>query len=188
MAARLYIFVFCECKSNINNEEPVKNSNEDENKKPVNLELFLFTPEGNKAVLEYMRNLTPQVLVGGVWILFVVRSNSVSNFTLWLVTIGMTFIFFYIVLANIFHFIQQITDHMNKVVKNIPNYKQCDDLYSFRVWSRHLFTTLVLVAKNKKILLVEFILAIVFLLIPTVIVLFASKNSAEQLFKNIFGV
>ncbi len=62
----------------------MKYSNDDEKykagKKRIKSNLFLFTPDGNKAVLEYMRNLTPQVLFGGVWILFVVRSNTLNNY------------------------------------------------------------------------------------------------------------
>lgn len=168
----------------------MKNCNDDkykDGKKKIKSDFFLFTPDGNKAVLEYMRNLTPQVLVGGVWIVCVVRSNTLDDYMLWGVSIAMAFIFFYIVIANIMNFIQQITDHMAKQVENLSEYKVCDNPYNFKVWCKFLLRTLVLVAKNKKSLLVEFILAIIFLLIPTVIVIFASVNAAIQLHKSMIG-
>ncbi|MCL6237099.1 hypothetical protein M5F66_01855 [Acinetobacter sp. ANC 5033] len=168
----------------------MKNCNDEkykDGKKKIKSDFFLFTPDGNKAVLEYMRNLTPQVLVGGVWIVFVLRSNTLEDYMLWGVSIAMAFIFFYIVIANITNFIQQITDHMAKQVENLSEYKVCDNPYNFKVWCKFLLRTLVLVAKNKKSLLVEFILAIIFLLIPTVIVVFASVNSAIQLHKSMIG-
>lgn len=169
----------------------MNNSNDDEkckeSKKRIKSDLFLFTPEGNKAVLEYMRNLTPQVLVGGVWILFVVRSNTLNNYVLWIVSLAMAFIFFYIVIANIINFIQLITDHMDKQVENLSEYKVCDNPYNLKIWGKHILRTLGLVAKKKKSLLVEFILAIIFLLIPTLIVLFASVNAAIQLHKSMIG-
>ncbi|MBI1453620.1 hypothetical protein IL972_17125 [Acinetobacter sp. FL51] len=168
----------------------MKNCNDDkykDGKKKIKSDFFLFTPDGNKAVLEYMRNLTPQVLVGGVWIVCVLRSNTLDDYMLWGVTIAMAFIFLYIVIANITNFIQQITDHMAKQVENLSEYKVCDNPYNFKVWCKFLLRTLVLVAKNKKSLLVEFILAIIFLLIPTVIVVFASVNAAIQLHKSMIG-
>lgn len=168
----------------------MKNCNDDkykDGKKKIKSDFFLFTPDGNKAVLEYMRNLTPQVLVGGVWIVCVLRSNTLDDYMLWGVTIAMAFIFLYIVIVNITNFIQQIIDHMAKQVENISEYKVCDNPYNFKVWCKFLLRTLVLVAKNKKSLLVEFILAIIFLLIPTVIVVFASVNAAIQLHKSMIG-
>lgn len=169
----------------------MKYSNDDEKykagKKRIKSNLFLFTPDGNKAVLEYMRNLTPQVLFGGVWILFVVRSNTLNNYILWSVTLAMAFIFFYIVIANIMNFIQQITDHMDRQVENLSEYRVCDNPYNLKVWSKHFLRTLKLVAQKRKILLVEFVLALIFLLIPTLIVLFASGNAAIQLHKSMIG-
>ena len=122
----------------------MKNCNDEkykDGKKKIKSDFFLFTPDGNKAVLEYMRNLTPQVLVGGVWIVFVLRSNTLEDYMLWGVSIAMAFIFFYIVIANITNFIQQITDHMAKQVENLSEYKVCDNPYNFKVWCKFLLRT-----------------------------------------------
>lgn len=150
-------------------------------------ELYLFTEDGNKAVLEYMRNLTPQVLIGGVWILLVMRSSYVSDLFLWFITLIMAFIFMYMVIANIVDFIQKITNHMDSIVHNIPEYSACENTNDLKIWTRHLVVTLKLVLKNRKILFLEFILAIFFLLFPTAVVFFASVNTGVQFLKSITG-
>lgn len=161
------------------------------NNKKSNRELFLFTSDGSKAVLEYMRNLTPQVLVGSVWVLFSVRSIELSlsyqTIVFWVVTVSMGLLFLYIVISNMTDFIDKSSKHMDKKIKGIEGFKPCENPYNFRVWVRHLWETLKLVFKNEKVLFIEFIFTIIFLLIPTVVVLFIAAKQADDLYKALLG-
>ena len=150
--------------------------------------LFVFTHDGSLAVLEYMRNLTPQVLVGGMWVAFVIRSNSINEWSLWCVSLAMLFIFVYMVMANIINFLEKILAHMEKNIKGIPNYQKCDNPYSLKEELSHLFKIIKLIAKHKKILILELITNLILLLMPTVMVIVASISSAYQLHKLLFGI
>lgn len=163
----------------------------DNDQKKSNKELFLFTSDGSKAVLEYMRNLTPQVLVGSVWILFTVRSFELDfsgkTLVFWCSTLALACLFFYLVISNMIDFMNKSSDHMQNKINNIDGFKPCENPDSFKAWSKHLCTALKLVFKREKILFVEFILTIIFLLTPTVAVLFLVAKQAEDLYRSLLG-
>lgn len=154
-------------------------------------ELFLFTSDGAQAVLDYMRNLAAQVLVGIAWIVFSVRSNELTfsgnTLVFWSVTLATIFIFFYMVIANLMIFTSKIIEHMDKVIKGIDGYKQCEANYSFNIYFKHVIWIFGLVAKNKKLLIIECIFALIFLIVPTVIVFIISMGQANQLYKTLVG-
>ncbi|MEQ1161490.1 hypothetical protein ABLT50_12195 [Acinetobacter calcoaceticus] len=161
------------------------------NDKKSSRELFLFTAEGRKAVMEYMRNLTPQVLVGSAWVVFAVRSMQLSfswqTLVFWCVTCAMVLLFFYIVTSNMVMFINESSHHMDNRIKGIEGYTACENPYGFKVWIRHLRKTLKLVYKNEKILFVEFILTIFFLITPTIIVFLIAAKQADDLYRSLIG-
>ncbi|WP_119025610.1 hypothetical protein [Acinetobacter soli] len=168
------------------------NNNSNDKKEKSEKELFLFTSDGSKAVLEYMRNLTPQVLVGSVWVLFAVRSFELDfsgkTLVFWCSTLALTCLFFYLVISNMIDFTNKNSDHMQNKINNIDGFKPCENPNSLKVWSKHLYTTLILVFQSEKILLVEFILTIIFLMMPTMAVLFLVAKQADDLYRSILGV
>lgn len=180
----------CLCTCKINSGD-IFVMNEKNNDKKSSRELFLFTAEGRKAVMEYMRNLTPQVLVGSAWVVFAVRSMQLSfswkTLIFWGVTCGMVVLFFYIVISNMTDFINKITEHMEKKVKGIDGFQPCENPYNFQIWIRHLGKTLKLVYENEKILFVEFFLAIFFLITPTIIVFLIAAKQADDLYRSLIG-
>ncbi|MCH4247572.1 MAG: hypothetical protein LKF82_07000 [Acinetobacter populi] len=166
-------------------------NNSNDNKEKSNRELFLFTSDGRKAVLEYMRNLTPQVLVGSVWMVFAVRSIELSfsgkTIVFWFVTLTLSCLFCYLVMGSMIDFINKSTEHMQNKIKKIDGFKPCENPNNFKVWSKYLCTTLKLVFKSEKILFVEFILTILFLLTPTIAVLFLVAKQADDLYRSLLG-
>lgn len=170
----------------MNHDEKIKLAHQTDTAK-VKRSAFLFTLDGGKAVLEYMRNVTPQVLIGSMWMLAFIRAIqldfSVKTLFFWLLTFAITLVFFYIVIANYFYFLQPMIKNMEARINDIQDYKACETPHKFRVWFKHLFTTLKLAYRYKKILVVEFILIGILLQIPTIIVLLASAHSADQLYQ-----
>ena len=166
------------------NVDEIKDNN---GKSQVKKEPFLFTLEGGRAVLEYMRNMTPQVLIGSIWIVFSLRSLELSftvkNLIFWLVTLAMMFIFFYLIIANYFNFIKPMTNNIENRITGMQNYKACENPQNLSAWFKHVWRTLCLAYKYEKILFFEFIMIGIFIQIPTVIVIIASANSAAQLYK-----
>lgn len=168
------------------------NNNSNDKKEKSEKELFLFTSDGSKAVLEYMRNLTPQILVGSVWVLFAVRSFELDfsgkTLVFWCSTLALTCLFFYLVISNMIDFTNKNSDHMQNKINNIDGFKPCENPNSLKVWFKHLYTTLILVFQSEKILFVEFILTIIFLMTPTMAVLFLVAKQADDLYRSILGV
>lgn len=167
--------------------------NEKDNvKKESSKDLFLFTSGGSEAVLGYMRNLTSQILVGSVCILFSVRSFELDfsgkTLVFWCCTLALTFLFFYLVISNMIDFNNKISKHMQNRINNIDGFKPCENPYNLKVWCMHLYTTLKLVFKSEKILFVEFILTIIFLLTPTMTVLFLVAKQADDLYRSLLGI
>lgn len=54
----------------------------------------LFTLEGGRGFLEFMRNMTPQILVGSISIICTIRALDTENIPLWILTLIMWFVFF----------------------------------------------------------------------------------------------
>ncbi|MDC5417483.1 hypothetical protein ACT4VL_04680 [Acinetobacter baumannii] len=165
-------------------------TNSDNNKKSAN-KLFLFTSEGNKAVFDYMRNLTPQVLIFSVGVVFTIRTYELpfsnKSIILGLVAFAMFFVFIYLIMANIIDFIDKISNFMYEEIKKIEGYKKDKDLSKFKYWFTHLIGVLSLTFKKKRSLVYEFILALVFLIIPSVVVFITSGHTAISIYRSLFG-
>ena len=165
-------------------------SNSDNDKKSNN-KLFLFTTEGNKAVFEYMRNLTPQVFIFSVGVVFAIRVQELpfsdKSIVLGLVAFAMCFVFIYLFMANIIDFIDKITDFMDEKIREVDGYKKCENPSVLKSSLTHLITTLVLIFKKKKTLFFEFFIALIFLIMPSVVVFIASGHTAISIYKSLFG-
>ena len=87
------------------------------------------------------------------------------------------------VLANIFNFLGKIIEHMEETVREIPTYQELESSHDFKIWLNYFIYTLTLIFKKKKILFLELVISLIILILPTIIVLFASMSSANQLLK-----
>lgn len=152
---------------------------------------FLFTEEGKEAVQDYMRNMTPQIIMGGIGLVFAVRTTQL-NFSSQAILMGIVslitlLLFIYILMINIVDFTDKITAHIDDQIRSLADYKACENLKDFKVWCQHLMRTLLLTLGNRKILFVEFVLALTLLLIPTIAVFFMSAKTAIDILKSISG-
>lgn len=151
---------------------------------------FLFTRGGGSAVLAYLRNIPVQVLIGTVAILAVFRAHeydfSWTAVFFWLFALSMMFVFIYTVLVNTINFLKKITDYMDDQVRAIRGFKASERSHSIWRSTAESFQVLGLVFRRKKLLFLEFILILIFVLVPTSIIVIMASFSSFDLYSKIF--
>ena len=159
--------------------------NNSEDKKPSLLSL-----QGGRNFLEFMRNLTPQVLVGSMSIIFTLRATETGNILLWFVSLIMWFVFLYITIANYLNFIEPVLKYLESELGSINGYMTKSDTVGlkFTFWVKGLINNIYLTSKFKKKVFFELLLLLIFIEIPSMILLFASATSATQIYSFIFNI
>ena len=150
----------------------------------------LLTLRGGRNFLEFMRNMTPQILVGSMSIIFTIRAYETGNILLWLLSLIIWFVFFYITIANYSNFVEPIMKYIGHELESIDGYMIKSDTVGlkFIVWFKGLLKNIYLTYKFKKKIFFELLLLTIFIEIPSMILLFASATSASQIYSFIFNI
>lgn len=146
---------------------------------------YLFSLKGGRYILESMRNIVPQVLFGSMWIVFFHRflsvSNSLERIGLFFLTLFIGIIFFYSVITNLIFLTYPIFREIDQRIQknynqeNIPEYG----------WKKIPFF-IGLSLEHQTLLCIEILIISIFALIPILLVVISSVNSAEQIYKTLF--
>lgn len=146
---------------------------------------YLFSLKGGRYILESLRNIIPQVLFGSMWIVFFHRflnvSNSLERIGLFFLTLFIGVIFFYSVIMNLvfltYPIFKEIDQRIKKnyIQKNIPEQR----------WKKIPFF-IGLGLEHQTLLCIEILIVSIFALIPILLVVISSVNSAEQIYKTLF--
>lgn len=148
----------------------------------------LFTLEGGRGFLEFMRNMTPQILVGSISIICTIRALDTGNIPLWILTLIMWFVFFYIAVANYINFISPVMKYIGDELADIEGYMTKSDTVGLKFddWLKGLIKNICLTYKHKKKIFLELVLLAILVEIPSVVALFAAGTTASQLYSFMF--
>lgn len=157
--------------------------NSDTLKKPS-----LLTLEGGRGFLEFMRNMTPQILVGSISIICTIRAVDTGNIQLWILTLIMWFVFFYIAVANYINFISPVMKYIGDELASIEGYMTKSDAegLKFKVWLKGLIKNIYLTSIYKRKIFLELVVLAILVEIPSIVAIFAAGTTAGQLYGFIF--
>lgn len=157
--------------------------NSDTLKKP-----YLLSLEGGRGFLEFMRNMTPQILVGSISIICTIRAANTGNILLWILTLIMWFVFFYLAVANYVNFISPVMKYIGDELGGIEGYMAKSDTHGlkFKVWLKGLIKNIYLTFKYKRKIFLELVLLTILVEIPSIVAIFAAGITASQLYSFIF--